>query len=134
MTTSAKTSSEDFVIEDKLVPFRTISLSQGSVNEIISIIDSSGDRYYEVDSLSQDTVYTYYENSAYDAIGVPFRMEIQHAPKRFIKSRSINTGVTTIRFGSGDEENFDEDIIPDPSEHAIKMFGDKNFDTHNFVN
>lgn len=125
MTTSAKTSSEDFVIEDKLVPFRTISLSQGSVNEIISIIDSSGDRYYEVDSLSQDTVYTYYENSAYDAIGVPFRMEIQHAPKRFIKSRSINTGVTTIRFGSGDEENFDEDIIPDPSEHAIKMFGDK---------
>ena len=125
MTSSATSSSENFVIEDKLVPFRTITLSQGSVNEITSIIDSSGDRYYEVDALSQDTVYTYYDNSAYDLINVPFRMEIQHAPKRFIKNRSVNSGLTTIRFGSGDEQNFDEDIIPDPSEHAIKMFGDK---------
>ena len=43
MTSSASPSSENFVIEDKLVPFRTITLSQGSVNEINSIIDTSGD-------------------------------------------------------------------------------------------
>ena len=47
------------------------------------------------------------------------------APKRFIKVTSTSTGKTTIRFGSGDEEAFDEDIIPDPSEHAVTLYGDR---------
>ncbi|HAI37043.1 MAG TPA: hypothetical protein DCM40_02325, partial [Maribacter sp.] len=53
-------------------------------------------------------------------------MELLHAPKRFVKIRSSNTGKTTLRFGSGDEEAFDEDVIPDPSEHAIRLFGDRS--------
>lgn len=123
---SAKVTTETFSIEDVYVPFRSINLSQENVNEIISIIDASGDQYYEVDSLTQDTVFRYYENSSYDKSDVPFRMEMEHAPKRFTKTRSINTGVTTIRFGSGNEDSFDEDIIPDPSDHAISLYGDKN--------
>lgn len=123
---SAKIATEIFSIEDVYVPFRSINLAQENVNEIISVIDASGDQYYEVDSLTQDTVFKYYENSSYDKSDVPFRMEMEHAPKRFTKTRSINTGITTIRFGSGNEDSFDEDIIPDPSDHAISLYGDKN--------
>ena len=122
---SSKTKIEEFSIDSQNVPFRTITLSQGNVSEIVSVVDSEGDNYYKVESLSQDTVFKYYENSSYDSLKVPFRMELIHAPKRYITTRSYNTGLTTLRFGSGNEENFDEDIIPDPSEHAISMFGDK---------
>lgn len=122
---SSKIATETFTISDELIPFRTITLAQENINEIITTIDSSGDNYYEVDTLSQDTVFRMYENNAYDNIDVPFRMELLHAPKRFIKIRSSNTGMTTLRFGSGNEEAFDEDVIPDPSEHAITLFGDR---------
>jgi hypothetical protein len=123
---SAKIETETFELDDVFVPFRTIILAKDNINEIISVLDSSGDQYYEVDSLTQDTIFKYYENSRSDRSAVPFRMELKHAPKRFIKTRSINTGLTTIRFGSGNEDSFDEDIIPDPSDHAISLFGDKD--------
>ena len=126
IVSSSKIKTETFQINDVFVPFRSVVLEEENVNEIISVLDTQGDQYYEVDSLTQDTIFKYYENASYDSSLVPFRMEIQHAPKRFIKSRSIRTGLTTIRFGSGNEDSFDEDIIPDPSEHAISLYGDKN--------
>lgn len=121
---SSKIKIQQFTI-DQLIPFRTIQLSEDNVNEIISVIDSSGDNYYEVDSLTQDTVFKAIDNPRQDSSEAKYRLEMLHAPKRFTKSRSINTGKTTLRFGSGDEDVFDEDVIPDPSEHAIRMFGDK---------
>lgn len=122
---SSKIISETFQISDELIPFRTITLSRENVTEIISVTDTLGDNYYEVDTLSQDTVFKKYENNSYDSADVPFRMEMLHAPKRFVQTRSSNTGLTTLRFGSGNEESFDEDVIPDPSEHAIRLFGDR---------
>ena len=125
VVSSSKIETETFIIEDKLIPFRTITLAQENVTEVISTMDTLGDTYYEVDTLSQDTVFKIYKNTSYDSTDVPFRMELQHAPKRFVKIRSANTGKTTLRFGSGDDDSFDEDIIPDPSEHAIRLFGDR---------
>lgn len=125
IVSSAKIKTESFTIEDKLVPFRTITLEEDNVNEIISVIDTLGDNYYEVDNLTQDTVFKALDNARYDSSDVPSRLELLHAPKRFTKIRSIDTGKTTLRFGSGNETSFDEDVIPDPSEHAIKLFGDR---------
>ena len=125
IVSSAKIATEQFAIENRLVPFRTLSLTNQDVVEIVSVIDSAGDNYYQVDSLSQDTVFKYFDNSQYDLIEVPFRVELLHAPKRFTANRSIESGLTTLRFGAGNENNFDEDIIPDPSEHAISLYGDK---------
>jgi len=126
VVSSSKITSQTFVIEDNLIPFRTITLGQENVNEIITVTDTLGDSYFEVDTLSQDTVFKTYENTSYDRSDVPFRMELLHAPKRFIKVRSTNTGLTTLRFGSGDESAFDEDVIPDPSDHAITLYGDRS--------
>ncbi len=125
IVSSSKIATETFAIPDALVPFRTITLSRENINEIITVTDTLGDNYYEVDTLSQDTVFRTYDNNSYDSADVPFRMELLHAPKRFIKIRSANTGLTTLRFGSGNEEAFDEDVIPDPSQHAITLYGDR---------
>ena len=126
IASSSKITTEAITIEDKLIPFRMVTLAQENVTEIISVTDTFGDSYYEVDTLSQDTVFKTFENNSYDATDVPFRMELLHAPKRFVKIRSANTGKTSLRFGSGNESAFDEDVIPDPSEHAIRLFGDRS--------
>ena len=125
VVSSAKIATETFTIPDELIPFRTITLTNENINEIINVTDTLGDNYYEVDTLSQDTVFRKYENNSYDSANVPFRMELLHAPKRFVKIKSANTGMTTLRFGSGNEEAFDEDVIPDPSAHAISLYGDR---------
>ena len=136
---SSKLETETFSIPDVFKSFRSFSLSKENVTEIISVFDSSGDEYYEVDTLTQDTVFKVLTNSSYDSDAVRSRMEMLHAPKRFISTRSVATGRTTIRFGSGNEDNFDEDVIPDPSEHAIRLFGDRSsiptiaIDPNNFL-
>jgi hypothetical protein len=122
---SARTFVQQISIPDTFVPFRKINLSKTNVIEIISVIDSSEDHYYEVESLTQDTVYERMENNRLDPELVQQRIRVIPAPKRFIKFRSRRSGITTLRFGSGNEERFDEDIIPDPSAHAIKLFGDR---------
>lgn len=123
--TSSKTYSENIAIDDRIIPFRTITLSKSDVTEIISVYDSNNDEYYEVESLTQDTVFKRFENSREDSELVPERLVMTPAPKRFVSVSSINTGRTILRFGSGDENIFDEDIVPDPSLHAITLYGDR---------
>ena len=126
VASSSSIYTEEIAISDRFVPFRTVVLAKDSINELISVIDTSGDSYHEVDTLSQDTVFKKIVNSRYDSKDVPFRMELLHAAKRYIIEKSINSGKTIMRFGSGREDVFDEDIVPDPSEHAITMYGDRS--------
>lgn len=136
---SSRIKVERFEMPNTFERFRTIVLENDNVGEIISIIDTSGDEYYEVDTLTQDTVFKVIPNSSYDSELVRSRLEMVRAPKRFITTRSISSGKTTIRFGAGNENNADEDIIPDPSEHALKLFGNRSslptiaIDPNNFL-
>jgi hypothetical protein len=123
--TSAQFVVENIAIGNERIPFRTITLGNPGVHSIDYIRDSSGDEYYEVDSLTQDTVFLKELNSRKDLDLVPYRLKMLPAPKRFIKVNSSITGLTTIRFGSGDEDTFEEDAIPDPSDHAVTLFGDR---------
>ena len=124
---SGKTITESFSIPNSFIPFRTITLSNDNVSEIISIIDSEGERYYEVDSLAQDVVYKRVLNADDDSDLVSENIELIPAPRRFITSTSRATGLTTIRFGSGQADTLDDDIIPDPSEIALPLYGKKTF-------
>jgi len=123
--TSSKTKKETFPIGNDLIPFRTLTLGQPDVTEITHVHDSDGDPYYEVESLTQDTVFRRFANSRSDAEYAPQRLHLQHAPKRFVTTRSSITKKTSLRFGAGDDMAFDEDIIPDPSEHAVTLYGDR---------
>lgn len=123
--TSSRTSTETLVIPDEFVPFRTLTLKNTDINEIISVVDTDGDEYYEVDSLTQDTVFIAQDNDLEDFISVNSRLKMTPAPKRYEKFVDRKTRKTTLRFGAGNEDIFDEDVVPDPSEHAIKFFGDR---------
>ena len=123
--TSGRMYEETFGIPPDFVPFRTITLKASNIHEIVAVIDDSGQQYHEVNALTQDVVYRRVLNTAEDSDLVPENLEIVLAPRRFIKSMDRITGLTSLRFGSGRAETLDDDIVPDPSEFALPLFGDR---------
>ena len=122
-TVSGTVTTETFSIPNTFVPFRTLTLSQENITEIISITDALGNTYYEVESLTQDTVFKGILNKSDDDEIVKENLEIIPAPYRFTSSTSVRTGLTTVQFGSGKADSLDDDVIPDPSELALPLFG-----------
>jgi len=120
---SGTETTESFLIGDSHVPFRTITLLNSDVTQVISVEDSDANIYYEVESLAQDTVYKGIINLDVDEELVEKNLEVIPAPYRFIRSVNPNTRMTTIQFGSGDAESLDDDIIPDPSELSMPLYG-----------
>ncbi len=125
--TSGQRRTETFGIPDNAIPFRQIQLKTQNVTDIISVSDSNGNRYYEVDSLVQDVVYKRVVNLGDDRDDVSENIELLPAPYRFISHTSRKSGLTSIRFGSGQENVLDDDIVPDPSELALPLYGKKTF-------
>ena len=124
---SGDRSAESFDVPDDSVPFRTITLSRSNVSEILDVRDSSGNIYYEVDSLTQDTVFKAVVNIDDDNKLVEDKVAVMPAPYRFTKETSSSTRITTIRFGSGNAGTLDGDLVPDPSELALPLYGKRVF-------
>jgi hypothetical protein len=124
---SGASTSQTFSIPNQFVPFRTITLSKENVTEISRVTDSEGNEYYEVDSLTQDVVFKGILNVDEDGTLVKENMEIVPAPYRYISEMSVQTGLTTLRFGSGQASSIDDDIIPDPSELSLPLYGKQTF-------
>ena len=118
---------QTFRIPSTHKPFRKLVIGQQSVTEIISVTDSDGNEYYEVESLTQDTVFKGVLNLDEDQNLVHKNLEIVPATHRFISSTSPMTKLTTIQFGSGDADSMDDDIIPDPSDLSLPLYGRKTF-------
>ena len=104
--TSSSVASESFSISNKFVPFRTISLSKSNVVEVISVRDSEGNDYFEVDALTRDTVYKK-RNKILILIEdlVEESLSLVPAPRRFISITDINSRKTRLRFGGGSAES-----------------------------
>lgn len=109
------------------VPFRRYVLTKENVTEVISVRDSLGNEYYEVEHLTQDTVFRAIKNGADDSDLVNENIVPIPAPYRFITTTALESRLTTLTFGGGSAESTDDDIIPDPSEFAIPLYGKKTF-------
>ena len=123
VATSGLVATETFTIPDEYVPYRTITLSNANVSEILSVVDSDGNDYYEVDSLTQDTAYRPIKNFGSDSDAVPRIFTPIAAPRRYMTSTAITGRKTTLMFGGGDETVSSEDALPDPTKFAIPMYG-----------
>jgi len=121
--TSGLEKAQQFTIDNTHVPFRELTLSEPDVTMIRSVIDSEGDEYHEVESLSQDTVFIPVDNTDPDKFDVKSNLEIVAAPKRYVPITDPQTRRTVVRFGSGDAESLDDDILPDPSDLSLELIG-----------
>lgn len=113
---------QSITINDTFVPFRTVSLNRPHVTAILRVYDSDGNDYYEVESLSQDTVYKRNRLTTGDS-----SIEVIAAPYRYVTFTDIASKTTSLRFGSGDSTSIFDTSVPDPSDLALPLYGKETF-------
>jgi phage-related baseplate assembly protein len=109
--------------------FRKVRVGGSLISEIISVKDSDGNNYYEVENLSQEVVFQETTNKDALSDGVRSIMKPYVAARRFVLEQD-DTG-TYLQFGFGSEDD-GVDEIADPSQVAIKMFGKKSISKMSF--
>ena len=124
--------------------YSRVLLSNQNIIEIISVVDSDGNNWNEVDSLAQDTVFDEVENNSNNDPGLaqysddaPYLLKLKRVSRRFTTYRRPD-GKTELRFGAGVSDNADEDIIPNPDnvgsnlpDSPSKIY--ETFDPSNFL-
>jgi len=124
--------------------YSQVKLSNTDVIEIISVTDSDGNNWYEVDSLARDTIFEDMENndstdptSVINRDTAPYILKLKKTSRRFNVYIDANDK-TILRFGAGISDNPDEEIIPNPSSVGSSLPGSpsyltKAFDPSNFL-
>ena len=109
--------------------FLKLDIVDDDITEIVSVIDSQGNNYYEVDYLSQDVIYVPVLNTASTKEFAKNIYKPISVPKRFVAEHTL-TGVS-LQFGFGTEDN--EEKVLDPTAMSLDIFGkdhisEKSFD------
>ena len=112
--------------------FLRLSLGDTNISEVLSVKDADGNEYYQVEFLSQDTVFVPIPNSGEDVSSTPNLLKQKIVPRRFIVDQDLD-GNTFLQFGYGSETQLLSSSFPDPDNSVLKIhgqnyFADKSFD------
>lgn len=99
--------------------FKKVRLTDQNIVEIISVFDSEGNQYYEVEYLAQDMVYKELPNENYKNDNVPSVLKPMLVSRKFVTEN--NRDGFFLQFGSGDAN--ETDIVASPQSVAIDVFG-----------
>jgi len=103
--------------------FLRLKLTGENITEIISVFDSEGHEFFEVEYLSQNMVQRAVRNrTAADKESVPYILRDMIVPRRFTSEHTIN-GDTFLQFGYGSASTLKNDMFPEPSTAALKLDG-----------
>ena len=105
--------------------FRQVIISDSKVSEILTVVDSDGNRYYEVDYLSQNVIYREIINPDGSTDGVPSIMKPVAVPRRFVTERHRSD--TVLQFGYGSEEELKKPSVANPKNILLDVFGKDYF-------
>ena len=104
--------------------FKRVPLNVNNLSEIISVFDSEGNEYFEVDYLSQDMVFKEVANNNYKDDNVPSILKPFLVSRKYVVERDISGAA--LQFGSGDASQ--SNVVASPQEVALDVFG-KNYVT-----
>jgi hypothetical protein len=101
--------------------FQTINIVDTNIIQILDIVDSDGNEWYEVPYLAQETIYDTIKNTNpndpnnyQDQGEVPYLLQLKKVPRRFVTRFTSPTNLQ-IQFGAGtNTQNNEEEIIPNP--------------------
>jgi hypothetical protein len=99
-------------------------VGDSDISEVISVIDTEGNEYFEVDYLAQDIVFKEIANDNFKNDNVPSVLKPILVSRKFVVER--DSGNTYIQFGSG--KSGDTEIVAAPQDVALESFG-KNYVT-----
>jgi len=112
-------------------PLRQVSIDVPDVSEIVSVVDSEGHEYFEVEYLSQDVIFDQVANRSDNSSDAPrFIMRPRAVPRRFITEYEI--GRTILQFGFGSDSTLTNDPVTDVSSAMMKIHGRAYEQTHNY--
>ena len=99
--------------------FRKVLITDKNITEIISVFDTNGNEYYEVDYLTQDTVYMQVVNKNSDSDNLPMVLKPRKVPRRFVFEQLSNQYY--LQFGYGSESNITNEIISEPNKVIMQV-------------
>lgn len=82
--------------------FLRLNVGDQNITEIVSVIDSEGHEYYEVENLTQDVIYKDIKNTGESQDLVKNVLKVVPVPRRFVVERTETN--TYIQFGFGSEQ------------------------------
>jgi hypothetical protein len=113
------------VIINAASKYYTINLEESNVICVESMVDSDGQKWYEVDCLAQELVpitvknsYTNNQNLYLEKSTVPYILKYIRTSNRFI-TRIDTNNLTSIEFGAGTDELYDEEFLMSPNNLAL---------------
>ena len=109
------------------VEFATVNINGANIASIIDITDSDGNTWYEVDHLAQELVFSGIKNTNIndpnnyqDSNDTPYILQTKQVQRRFT-TRFINPTTLQLQFGSGNPNDNDENVIPNPSNVGLGL-------------
>ena len=99
--------------------FKKIKIASANVSEIISVTDSEGNEYFEVEYLAQDMVFKEISNTNFKNDNVPSIIKPFLVSRKFVVDRDRTNSY--LQFGSG--KSGESNVVADPQAVAINVFG-----------
>ena len=107
--------------------FRKLKISGANIVEVISVMDSEGNEYHEVEYLSHDVVYKSVPNrDSNTKDNAPSLIRPFSAPRRFVTEQTRTS--TTLQFGYGSDSEIASPTLAEPSNVVLKRYA-KNYIT-----
>jgi len=116
--------------------FKKVEVRDINITEIVSVFDSEGREYFEVDFLSQNVIYKEILNTSSDSTEVPNILKPVVVPRRFTVINERRS--TFLQFGYGTENVISDNVLADPSDIALNLHGrtyvvDSSFDPSKLI-
>jgi len=112
--------------------FPTITINGANIAGILDIVDSDGNIWYEVDHLAQELIFDNIKNTNINdpnnyqnSDDAPYILKTKQVQRRFV-TRFLNPTTLQIQFGSGNPNDVDENVIPNPSNVGLGLPFEKN--------
>ena len=120
---SGELRTQEFVVGN-FIRFRDLLLDSPAVTEVISVVDTEGREYYEVDHLSQNTIYIpIANNDTTTSVQAPTIMKPFIVPRRFIVRRTgpFVDPQTRLIFGYGSDSQLNSPSLVDTRDVVLDL-------------
>jgi len=117
--------------------FKKIKLGSNNITEVLSVVDTEGNKYYEVEHLSQNTVYKEVVNKGDNKDTVASLMRPMIVPRRYVVERNENE--IFLQFGYGGPSEIKNPSVAEPRNVVLQLnardyITDKSFDPYKLLN
>ena len=106
------------------IPFDTIDITSNNFIKVLDVIDSDGNKWYEVDHLGQEMVLDPIKNTNINdpnaGTDASYLLRLKKVQRRFA-SRVISSTQIQLQFGVGSPNNIDEEITPNANNVGIGL-------------